>query len=721
MARSSASSWIARALGLGAAAWVVSAQEAPVIRSTLDSIEAVKRMSRSLAGRRLPVHVRGTVTYVNPFTAELFLQSGDEAISLWHPDPEIPLERGDIVELDGDTDAGRFAPKILPDARSMRVTRGGSLPEPVDLTRELVSNMRHDCRFVRAQGVGRRVDWQDGELIVVFDGAIGLVQVRVPARERPPALPQHWVGAVLRVTGVVVTELGEGGRMTGFRIYAQEEGDVGIVQGTTRAEFLPEKSLGDLLTFDPLSLLNGRVRTRGVVTLQRGDGSFFIQDGRAGALVTPADPVTVAPGEEISLAGFPVAREQLVRCEDAVLLTRGPGAAPAPVALLRQEELLDPSTDERLIQTEGTFLEFGERNGESILYIQLDAGGFAEARLRAEQRPFLPAEILRGARVRLTGVKAAFLSSLLGSRWTVLLMRGPADLVVVARTPFWTRERALALAGSFAALLAAVVLFSRWRNVRLRRERDRLETCVAERTRDLSSLNESLLELAREKSEFLAIAAHDLRSPLTVITGYASLLEANAGGDPHRVAAEIGAAAMRMERMIEHFLDAQAAQAGHHTPHLASLDLREMALKGVELSRATYARKIQTLELEAPASPVRVNADRVLLDQVVANLLDNASKFSPRASVVRLIVRGPADGKSARLEVADRGPGLTADDQQKLFQRYTRLSARPTAGEPSCGLGLALVKAWVEMMGGSIGCDSRPGEGACFWVELPAA
>lgn len=695
--------------------------------STLNRIDQIMRMSRALAGRRLPVRVQGVVTYANPATGDFYIQSGADGICLFHPDTELPLPPGTLIEVDGDTDAGRFAPKILPDPRSLKVLGMAPLPEPVPLSRELVLNMQHDCRRVVAGGFGRRVVWEDGQIELLLDSAAGRVRVLLPARERPPALPQHWIGAGLQVTGVVGTDLTPDGRMSGLRLYVSNADEVRVLSANMGAEFLPSKSLIDLLTFDPHARHNGRVRTRGIVTLQRGDGSFFVQDRNVGVHVIPSEVVKVAPGEDVGFTAFPVVADTMsrsedaigiARCEDAVVLSRSAGQSPEPLLIRTHVQLRSPEGNGRLVRVQGEFLEVGERDKEIILFLRL-AEGFLEGRIRREHWAAL-APIQRGSTIELTGVKVAVQSTLLVEPLPVVLQRSGDDVRVVALPDFWTPGRALTAAAASMALAVFVFLWSRRRQHRLRLERDRLEVRVAERTKELKAMNESLLELAREKSEFLAIAAHDLRSPLTVITGYASILEMSADrpDSARQVAGDIGAAAMRMERIIEHFLDAQAAQAGHHTPAMVPLDLGALMKKAADITTPTRKRKQQSIELSLPEEPVIARADRVLLDQIVANLLDNASKFSPKGSTVRVTVEDRPAVQSTRLIVADQGPGITAEDQQKLFQRYTRLSARPTDGEPSCGLGLALVKAWVEMMDGRIGVESEPGKGAAFWVEL---
>jgi two-component system sensor histidine kinase/response regulator len=118
-----------------------------------------------------------------------------------------------------------------------------------------------------------------------------------------------------------------------------------------------------------------------------------------------------------------------------------------------------------------------------------------------------------------------------------------------------------------------------------------------------------------------------------------------------------------------------------------------------------------------PEEPVVVRADRRALGQILDNLLSNAIKFSNEGRQITVTVQ--AMKHAAECLVEDEGPGFTAEDKTRMFRRYGRLSARPTAGEPSTGLGLSIVKKLVETMEGELTCDSVPGQGATFIVRLP--
>jgi signal transduction histidine kinase len=138
----------------------------------------------------------------------------------------------------------------------------------------------------------------------------------------------------------------------------------------------------------------------------------------------------------------------------------------------------------------------------------------------------------------------------------------------------------------------------------------------------------------------------------------------------------------------------------------------------VETQRPHATIKQQTIHLESEASSVVVLVDPSLAVQVLENLISNAVKYSPPGKSIFVRLKKHAQG--VRVEVQDEGPGLSAEDQKKLFGKFARLSAKPTGGEHSTGLGLSIVKKMVEAMKGKVWCESELGRGATFIVEFPA-
>jgi len=235
---------------------------------------------------------------------------------------------------------------------------------------------------------------------------------------------------------------------------------------------------------------------------------------------------------------------------------------------------------------------------------------------------------------------------------------------------------------------------------------------------DLRASNEQLVVLNQEKSEFLGIAAHDLRNPLTTIIGSAEMLTLTEDpGQTARLAGYIQTAGTQMCDLINNLLDSHAIEEGRFISKLEPCDLAALAAQSVERNRPNATRKQITLRLEAPETTWALT-DRSAALQILDNLISNAVKYSPAQTTVQ--IRVSTAGGRAFAAVQDQGPGLSAEDQRKLFGKFVRLSARPTGGESSNGLGLSIVKRLAEALAGSVECHSRLGEGATFVVKLPA-
>lgn len=235
--------------------------------------------------------------------------------------------------------------------------------------------------------------------------------------------------------------------------------------------------------------------------------------------------------------------------------------------------------------------------------------------------------------------------------------------------------------------------------------------------KELESSNEELLRLNREKDEFMSIAAHDLKNPLTIIVGNAEMItKARNPGMMAQLVDNIRVSGTRMSDLIKNLLDANAIEQGKFKIVADRYDMCELVNRSLEDNYFAATRKGIEILLTKPES-AWVLADESATSQVLDNLISNAVKYSPPNTMIEVRVNAFPD--HVLLEVKDEGPGLTNEDQKQLFQKFARLSAKPTDGESSNGLGLSIVKKLVEAMGGTVSCHSVIGQGATFAVKLP--
>ncbi|MGI8602174.1 MAG: hybrid sensor histidine kinase/response regulator [Verrucomicrobiales bacterium] len=236
----------------------------------------------------------------------------------------------------------------------------------------------------------------------------------------------------------------------------------------------------------------------------------------------------------------------------------------------------------------------------------------------------------------------------------------------------------------------------------------------------LKRAQDDLRSLAEDKDELLGILAHDLKNHLSGMQLSASLLADRVADLPEnsgRLVQNIFESSTRMLSFVKEFLANQHAERIAPAPE--ALDAGEQTRAAVERHRTAAAVKNITLNFKPPAQALQMRADREAAAQVLDNLVSNAIKFSPPGKNVHVRVEdGPFEWIT--LAIKDEGPGFSDEDRQKMFRRYARLTAKPTSGEPSTGLGLSIVKRLVEAMKGRINVESEPGAGAEFFVRLPA-
>lgn len=271
--------------------------------------------------------------------------------------------------------------------------------------------------------------------------------------------------------------------------------------------------------------------------------------------------------------------------------------------------------------------------------------------------------------------------------------------------------------GAYSVLgLAAFVGCLRLRTHFLDRRNRELEARIQEATRELAALNE-------EKNEFIALAAHDLKNPLSLIQQLSEgLLRGEIAGSTESSRPwlqMVSQAARDMSALVHRVLNVSAIESGGLEPKFESVDVAALAAETVQAFFARAERKGLHLDVEGLPEVLWARTDGPYLQEVIQNLLSNAIKFSPPGGTVW--IRGRMQGRRAVLEVQDQGPGLTEEDKARLFQRFAQLSARPTGDESSCGLGLSIAKRLVEALQGWVHVESEAGKGATFRVELPAA
>jgi two-component system sensor histidine kinase BaeS len=226
----------------------------------------------------------------------------------------------------------------------------------------------------------------------------------------------------------------------------------------------------------------------------------------------------------------------------------------------------------------------------------------------------------------------------------------------------------------------------------------------------------------RDRSrEFLADVSHELRTPIAALRTFNELLTEGAADDPAARAEFLETSRAQLERLdwlAQNLLELSKLDSGLVLLDLRPEDLRSAVEQAVEQAAATARRRGVELTMERPAAPIQIRHDPVRIGQVVANLVGNGVKFTPRGGSVKVQVQDEPDG-GASITVADTGIGIDAAELPRIFDRFFRGSRATEARGSGSGLGLAIVRSIVEMHGGTVSVESRLGAGSTFRVVLP--
>lgn len=252
------------------------------------------------------------------------------------------------------------------------------------------------------------------------------------------------------------------------------------------------------------------------------------------------------------------------------------------------------------------------------------------------------------------------------------------------------------------------------------RHQDEMEKQLSEQNTKISQQKEILVDLNEEKNHLIAIIAHDLRNPLSSTLSLAELLRSekeNFTEDQIICIEGMIKALNRMNEMIMRILDVRSLEEKQGNLRMERTNLSSL----YQQAFLNFKEKMEKKKLNPVLNLNDVHAviDKNYLLQIIENLISNAVKFSPESKNIYLNLW--AHQGKAYIGIKDEGPGISPDDQKKLFIKYQPLSAEPTGGESSTGIGLSIVKKYTEMMNGEVWCESELGKGTKFVVAFDRA
>jgi len=239
---------------------------------------------------------------------------------------------------------------------------------------------------------------------------------------------------------------------------------------------------------------------------------------------------------------------------------------------------------------------------------------------------------------------------------------------------------------------------------------------------DLVDANKKLEDMNQEKDEFLNLVSHDLKNPLNSVYGFSTLLvqdfETLSKEEVLDFSSNINISSMVMLDLINDILNANLIESGKYELRPELVDLNTLIHSLITMNKFQLQQKdIKIVFTDNPSA--KVLSDLSVIRQILSNLVSNAIKFSPMGKKVYVSIAFNKIPYYTSVEIVDEGPGMSQEDKSKLFTKFAKLSARPTAGESSTGLGLSIVKKLTGLINGKIECESELGKGAKFILHIP--
>jgi signal transduction histidine kinase len=258
-----------------------------------------------------------------------------------------------------------------------------------------------------------------------------------------------------------------------------------------------------------------------------------------------------------------------------------------------------------------------------------------------------------------------------------------------------------------------------------RNEQRLLREQLARQNLEVAAANAELRRLDSLKSQFVSVAAHELRTPLSAILGYVEMLLDGDLGHLTRQQREsleiVERSANRLMAITRNLLDLTRIEAGTILLSLRSVDLGALLRAVVEEYEPELAARDHRVNLELPRDLPPALCDEGRAARIVGNLLSNAAKYTLPGGIISVRLGRDEQEGFLRVCVSDEGPGISLEDQEQLFTRFYRGESARQSGEPGTGLGLSIARSLVELHGGRIWLESQPGAGSTFIVTLPVA
>ena len=481
--------WIRILAALATLAIRASAADPPNQPHVLNTVAQIRALTLEQAGRGYPIHLRGVITYRAPEYQVTFFQDSTAGIFVWTEQPDLQISFGSLVEVDGYTTPGDFAPSIK-NAR-IRVLGRAALPSPARKTLPDLLTGREDSQWIEVTGIvhtaalERRLppDMREGppQLVLGIASASGMLKVRI--RDFPRGRDYRYlVDAVVTVRGACGTLFNNRRQLVGVQMFVPSLAQVTVDEPSPPNPYaLPVLPVDSLMRFTPARVSGRRMRVQGVVTWSNGGSAFFLQDASGGLVVQGEHDADLKTGDLVEAIGFPTAGGYAPILQDGDFRKVGRRAQPTPLDLTAATTL-SGDHDAELVRIRGRLLYQSVSGRNRVLTLQLGRSTFT-AHLAERAVTEGVRSIPDSSQLELAGVWSVETDEYRRPSAYRVLLRSSGDLAVLDRPSWWTGRRLL---GALAVLLSVVFLGALWVSVLHHRVEEKTETvrAILESTED---------------------------------------------------------------------------------------------------------------------------------------------------------------------------------------------------------------------------------------------
>jgi signal transduction histidine kinase len=658
----------------------------------LTTIKQIRTLTQDEGARGYPVRVRGIVTHFDERAdVTLIVHDGEfgqfvatpadpRTVGFWHG-----LRRGDLVEIEGRTVRGGFAPNVQP--ITIRRIRQAPLPWPKRIPFASMLSGRHDCDYVEVTGVIQHA-WASSDQphtlfaeVAVEDGV-----VRAAFWDYAGQDVQRLIDARVRLRGNVGALFGRTEQLRGVSLFVGRTSDIAVLESAPDPFSLPTRSIRGIYNYSAAGEVNRRIRIRGVVTgyvpghpVDVSDFTstarfryvrhvLYVNDGTGGARIETEQATTVSPGTVVEVAGFPAVTPGKPILANAVFKVAGLAPQPAPTKI-DPAMVLSPENDAMLVRMEGYFLSMLTNPTQRILVVKVGET-VLDADLDAETATGALEQIRPGSVVAVTGVYSYQWGPPPSFR---LFLRSADDVTVVSSAAWWTMRHTVVMVVLLALAACVAVL---WVRLTANRKRHQYQAVLSERSRVGRELHDTLEQ---------------------GLAGIALQLEAVSGS--------LDASPATARRSLD--VARQMLRYSQEETRRSIMDLRSQALESRDLAGALTDMALQMASGTAAYPDVRVEGTPHRLDashehhllRIGLEALTNALKHSG-ARRIDIVVRFTAD--ATELIVQDDGCGVEQGLQDVRRSHF----------------GLRGIRERADKLGGTLQMDSTPG-GTRLSVSVP--